>query len=127
MSCAQGFDPEGWFRTGDHVNLLEAGSIQFGDRTKDMLEVGGDNVAASEIERVIPLVPRVRECAIVARKHPMLDEVPVAFVLPAAGTLRDLAKHAADGCAAALADFKQPHEIRMGVDPDYCLDWTNWC
>lgn len=115
-ATAESFDPDGWFRTGDRVNLLEDGSIQFGDRTKDMLKVGGENVAASEIERVIALVAGVRECAIVAKKHPMLDEVPVAFVLPAAGTPADLADRVAAACAAQLADFKRPHEIRMVDD-----------
>ncbi len=112
-ATADSFDPEGWFRTGDRVNLLEDGTIQFGDRDKDMLKVGGENVAASEIERVIMLVPGVGECAIVAKKHAMLDEVPVAFVLPAANAPADLSARIAAACAAQLADFKQPREIRM--------------
>jgi crotonobetaine/carnitine-CoA ligase len=109
----EAFDADGWFRTGDRVNLLEDGSIQFGDRDKDMLKVGGENVAASEIERVILVVPGVHECAVVAQKHPMLDEVPVAFVLPAAGAAPDLAEKVAAACAAQLADFKRPAEVRL--------------
>jgi crotonobetaine/carnitine-CoA ligase len=107
------FDPDGWFRTGDRVNILQDGSLQFGDRDKDMLKVGGENVAASEIERVILVVPGVHECAVVAQKHPMLDEVPVAFVLPAAGAAPDLAEKVAAACAAQLADFKRPAEVRL--------------
>ena len=112
-ATAESFDPGGWFRTGDRVNLLEDGTIQFGDRDKDMLKVGGENVAASEVERVILLVPGVRECAVVARKHPMLDEVPVAFVLPQGSAPSDLGDRIAASCAAQLADFKRPREIRL--------------
>ena len=112
-ATAECFDPDGWFRTGDRVNLLEDGAIQFGDRNKDMLKVGGENVAASEVERVILLVPGVRECAVVARKHPMLDEVPVAFVLPLETAPADLGDQIAAACAAQLADFKRPREIRL--------------
>jgi len=113
QATAESFDPDGWFRTGDRVNLLEDGAIQFGDREKDMLKVGGENVAASEVERVILLVPGVRECAVVARKHPMLDEVPVAFVLPLESAPSDLRDQIEAACAAQLADFKRPREIRL--------------
>ena len=113
---ADSFDPDGWFRTGDLVNLLDDLSIQFADRSKDMLKVGGENVAASEIERVILLVPGVQECAVVARKHPMLDEVPVAFVRSEANAPKDLLDRVVAACAAQLADFKQPREIRLVED-----------
>ena len=115
-ATASSFTADGWFRTGDRVDLLEDGSIRFGDRTKDMLKVGGENVAASEIERVIAAVPGVHECAVVARQHAMLDEVPVAFVLPAANAPADLAERVLAACAAQLADFKRPHALRLVSD-----------
>lgn len=115
-ATTESFDPDGWFRTGDRVNLLADGSIQFGDRTKDMLKVGGENVAASEIERVILTVAGVRECAVVAQKHPMLDEVPVAFVRPDANGAADVLQRVQAACDAQLADFKRPREIRLVED-----------
>jgi crotonobetaine/carnitine-CoA ligase len=112
----ESFDEHGYFVTGDRVTLLERGYIRFGDRSKDMLKVGGENVAASEIEQVIAVVPGVREAAVVAKKHPMLDEVPVAFIIPQAGVAAlpaNLHDKVMAACRAALADFKLPREIRF--------------
>jgi crotonobetaine/carnitine-CoA ligase len=114
QATADSFDDDGWFRTGDRVDLLACGSIRFGDRTKDMLKVGGENVAASEIERVIASVPGVGECAVVARPHRMLDEVPVAFVLVGPGSNAEgLAERIVAACTTQLAKFKCPHEVRV--------------
>ncbi|UGY27662.1 AMP-binding protein [Bradyrhizobium septentrionale] len=112
----ESFDEHGYFVTGDRVTLLERGYIRFGDRSKDMLKVGGENVAASEIEQVIAVVPGVREAAVVAKKHPMLDEVPVVFIIPQTGVAAlpaDLHDKVMAACRSALADFKVPREIRF--------------
>jgi crotonobetaine/carnitine-CoA ligase len=115
-ATADSFDARGLFLTGDRVKLLADGSIQFSDRDKDMLKVGGENVAASEIERVILSTPGVREAAVVARPHPMLDEAPVAFVIAEEGRGEALPAEILAACKAALADFKVPHEIRLVED-----------
>ena len=81
-----------------------------------MLKVGGENVAASEIEQVIAAIPGVREAAVVGKKHPMLDEVPVVFIIPQSGvdSLTDgLHDNVMAACRSALADFKVPREIRF--------------
>jgi len=115
-ATAASFDEQGWFITGDRVILHEDGFIQFSDRDKDMLKVGGENVAASEIERVIVQMPDVSEVAVVAKKHQMLDEVPVAFIIPEGdigNAPDDLVERVNEACRAELADFKLPHEVRV--------------
>ncbi|HEY0106825.1 MAG TPA: AMP-binding protein [Rhizomicrobium sp.] len=110
-ATAAAFDAEGWFDTGDMLTLLEDGSLRFADREKDMLKVGGENVAASEVERVIGVVEGVVDVAVVGKPHPFLGETPLAFVvrderapLPTDRIL--------DVCRQELAKFKQPREIR---------------
>jgi crotonobetaine/carnitine-CoA ligase len=113
-ATAAAYTDDGWFTTGDRVTLHDDGFLSFADRTKDMLRVGGENVAASEIERVIAAVAGVDEAAVVGQPHPMLDEVPVAFVIPAGGRAvapPTLAADIAAACAAGLADFKRPRHV----------------
>lgn len=113
-ATAAAFDDEGWFRTGDRVVAHADGHLSFVDRSKDMLKVGGENVAASEIERVLVESGLVREAAVVSRRDPSLDEVPVAFVVPRSepwepGLPAALREH----CVEHLADFKVPREVHV--------------
>jgi carnitine-CoA ligase len=111
QATADSYDEDGWFRTGDLVTVHGDGWISFADRAKDMLRVGGENVAASEIERVIAEVDGVLEAAVVARPDEKLDEVPVAFVLVARGPDPQVAARVERACRQQLADFKVPHQI----------------
>lgn len=112
-ATAAAFDASGFLKTGDRVRLGEDGFLFFADRAKDMMKVGGENVAASEIEQVMLRVPGVREVAVVAKPHPMLDEVPVAFVIPTPDAPPDLKLHILAACRNELASFKLPQELRI--------------
>jgi crotonobetaine/carnitine-CoA ligase len=105
------FDDEGWFLTGDVVRLEEDGSITFSDRAKDLIKVGGENLAASEVELVIRGVEGVADVAVVAQPHVMLDEVPVAFVVATEPAPPQLRKSVLEACRSQLAAFKVPWEV----------------
>jgi crotonobetaine/carnitine-CoA ligase len=112
QSTAESFDEQGWFRTGDLVEVNADGNIAFGDRAKDMLRVGGENVAASEIERVILEVVGVREAVVVGKPDTKLDEVPVAFVVRASVD-EGLHERIMTACSSKLADFKIPRQVEI--------------
>jgi crotonobetaine/carnitine-CoA ligase len=109
------YDSEGWFQSGDRVTVHADGALTFADRAKDMLKIGAENVAASEIERVVSAVPGVREVAVVGAPDSMLEEVPIAFVV-AAAVHPDLEMTIMDACRKNLADFKVPRAIRIVSD-----------
>lgn len=112
-ATAAAFDKNGLFLTGDRVRLGADGSLYFSDRAKDMLKVGGENVAASEIEAAIIAVEGVSEVAVVAMPHPMLDEVPAAFVIARPDAAPELAERVQRRCDEVLATFKRPHVVRV--------------
>ena len=107
------FTDDGWFRTGDMVRIGEGGAIFYTERDKDMLKVGGENVSSREVEDVCRAVAGVGDVQVVGRSHPMLDVVPVAFVIKAADAPadEDLERAVIDHCAENLSDFKVPRAV----------------
>ncbi len=112
-ATANAFTSDGLFITGDRARLGENGYLYFADRSKDMLKVSGENVAASEVERVILETGLVAECAVVAKPDPMRGELPAAFVVRAAGAEGDIVEPILASCRKRLAHFKVPVEVRL--------------
>ena len=111
-ATAESYDADGWFDTGDIVTPLPDGSFRYEQRVKDMLKVGAENVAAAEIERVVQMAGNIREVAVVGMPDRMLDEVPVAFVIPNSPD-PDLIEKILVKCRETLADFKVPREVHV--------------
>jgi fatty-acyl-CoA synthase len=100
----------GWFHTGDIGVRDDDGYLFIVDRLKDMIVSGGENIASSEVERVLYEHDGVLEAAVVARPDERWGEVPVAFVVRrdgAAVTEDELL----DRCRAQLAKFKVPKAV----------------
>jgi crotonobetaine/carnitine-CoA ligase len=113
-AMAKSFTEDGWFKTGDIVRLAEGGNFVYCDRDGDVLKVGGENVSAREVEDVCRQVPGLADVAVVAQSHPMLNEVPVAFIVKGPNADEDdsrLEKAIIEQCAANLADFKVPRAV----------------
>ena len=71
----------GWFHTGDIGVRDDDGYLFIVDRLKDMIVSGGENIAGSEVERVLYEHAAVLEAAVVGRPDERWGEVPVAFVV----------------------------------------------
>jgi fatty-acyl-CoA synthase/long-chain acyl-CoA synthetase len=109
-ATAAAFDCDGWFRTGDIGVTDEHGRIGFRGRVKDMLKVGGENVAAIEVEDVLSLHPGVTQAAVVGVPDARLDEVAAGYVSLTPGV--PTAPHELiDFCRGRLASFKVPRYI----------------
>jgi acyl-CoA synthetase (AMP-forming)/AMP-acid ligase II len=105
-------DMQGFIHTGDLGLIDEAGRLVYRDRIKNMLKVGGENVAPQEIETVLLTHSAVAAAAVVGIPDPRLEQVPAAFVELRPGmsaTEEDLIAF----CAARLARFKVPRLVRF--------------
>ncbi|WP_397585783.1 class I adenylate-forming enzyme family protein [Sphingorhabdus sp.] len=115
---AEALDKDGWLHTGDLYTRSTEGRLVFHGRAKDMLKVGGENVAAIEVEAFLCSHPAVRIAEIVGRPDQRLDEVPVAFVELMPGTqvsADDLIAH----CKGRIAGYKVPRAV-------YFLNAEDW-
>jgi fatty-acyl-CoA synthase len=109
---AEVIDADGWFHTGDIGSFDKDGQIMFHGRTKDMMKVGGENVAAAEIEAVLQTHPAVKLAQVTGLPDDRLVEVPAAFIElnpGAAASEADLKAH----CTGQLASFKLPRHVRF--------------
>jgi acyl-CoA synthetase (AMP-forming)/AMP-acid ligase II len=112
-ATAAAFTADGWFRTGDIGHLDKDGYLYIDDRKKDMIVSGGENVASSEVERVLYEHDAVLEAAVVAMPDERWGEVPRAFIVLKPGsqangvTPEELIAH----CRSRLAGFKTPKQV----------------
>jgi len=104
---------DGWFKTGDMVQMGAGGNVFYQERDKDLIKVGGENVSAREVEDVVGTVPGVAQSAVVGKKHEWLDQVVVAFVItaPDAPDQAELERQVIEACTGRLAAFKVPRAV----------------
>lgn len=120
---SEALDADGWLHTGDLYTRSADGRLIFNGRAKDMLKVGGENVAAIEVEAYLCSHPAVRIAEVVGRPDPRLDEVPVAFVelMPGAEVSADeLIGH----CKGRIAGYKVPRAVHFVKAEDWPMSAT---
>lgn len=113
-ATAATIDERGFLHTGDLATMDERGVMRIVGRLKDMILVGGFNVYPAEVENALLAHEAIGQVAVVGLPDARMGEVPVAWVVPAAGA-------AIDGDAIVawarerLANFKVPRHV-LSVD-----------
>ncbi len=109
---AEALDSEGWYHSGDIASLDEHGHLRFHGRFKDMLKVGGENVAAAEVEAVLSAHAAVELAQVVGIPDARLAEVPAAYV-KLHGDGRATADELIAYVSERIASFKVPRHVRF--------------
>ncbi len=109
---AEALDAEHWFHSGDLCSIDEDGQLLFHGRTRDMLKVGGENVAAVEIETCLQKHPSVKLAQVVGIPDARLQEVPAAYIELKPQTKATEAE-LIDFCKDKIAGFKVPRHVRF--------------
>ncbi len=101
---------DGWLHTGDICIRDKDGFIYFVDRTKDMINRGGENVYPREIEEVIATHSGVLEVAVIGVPDERLGEEIKAIIVCKPGH-QVTEKEIINLCKDNLAAYKKPRSI----------------
>jgi len=103
---------DGFLRTGDLGRLDEDGFLWIEGRVSDMINRGGLKVVPQEVEEVLRRHPGVADACVAGVPDPRLGEVPVAWILPAAGAAPAQAE-LQEFARRSLAGYKVPVAVRL--------------
>ena len=106
----------GWLHTGDLAVCHTDSYMDVKDRSKDVINSGGENISSLEVEEALYRHPKVLEAAVVARPDEKWGETPCAFVTAKPGADLDEAE-IIDYCRGVLARFKVPKTVIFGPLP----------
>ena len=102
------FDEEGWFCTGDEVEV-KGEYMRFLGRKTEMINVGGQKVYPAEVEAVLLQDPNVKEAVVYGKKHPLMGQVVVSRVtLHEDEDINELSQRLRKLCSDNLTRYKIP-------------------
>jgi len=114
---AAAFTNDGFFQMGDLARQDDEGRLTIVGRSKEVIISGGENVYPKEVEDVLLQVDGVTGAAVIAQKHPILQEMLTAVICAAiasdAADMERLGARAADFVRRNLAGYKVPREIYL--------------
>jgi fatty-acyl-CoA synthase len=103
---------DGWLHTGDLGVLDARGRLRFIGRAKDMLRVGGENVAPADVEETLHGHPKVKQAQVIGVPDARLGEVVAAYLVLKEGAVGE-PQEFIDWCKARCANFKVPRYVRL--------------
>jgi long-chain acyl-CoA synthetase len=106
---AETITADGWFKSGDYVNVDSDGYIRIVDRKKDMILVSGFNVFPNEVEDWVNGHPGVLESAAIGVPNERTGEAVKLFVVRQDPLLtsEELIRH----CKKGLTAYKLPRDV----------------
>jgi 2,3-dihydroxybenzoate-AMP ligase len=108
---ARAFTPDGWYRTGDVVVLRPDGYVEVVGRTKDVINRGGEKVAAEEVEGFAYQVPGIAAVAAVAMPDDVLGERVCLYAMLHEGAAVELEDVVGVMVSSGVAKYKYPDRL----------------
>jgi len=119
LNAPNPFDEDGWFCTGDVVDV-KGDFIRFLGRKSEIINVGGQKVYPAEVETVLLSSPIVREATVYAAPHPLLGQAVCADItLSTPEEFSAAVRELRALCRQHLARYKVPARFRIVEDTSH--------
>jgi len=113
LNAPSPFTKDGWFKTGDTVEV-EGEYIKILGRKSEIINVGGEKVYPAEIESVIQEMDEIQEVVVYGEKNPIIGNIVCCNVLLfEALDLNKLKKRIRKHCIKKLENYKIPVKINI--------------
>lgn len=109
---ARAFDQDGFYHTGDLVEMTTDGYVRVVGRKKDQINRGGEKIPAEEIENLLLQHRAVVHAALISMPDSLMGERSCAYIVASDAALRPIAlrKHLR---SQGIAEFKLPDRFEF--------------
>lgn len=110
----ENFTNDGWFKTGDLVELDNEGFIKIIGRNKEIINVGGQKVLPSEVESVLLGMDEIEDCLVYGEQNAITGQSVSCDVVLKSGVEADGLKILVRKfCKDKLDNFKIPTRVNV--------------
>jgi long-chain acyl-CoA synthetase len=113
LNAASPFTADGWFNTGDKVEV-DGEYFRILGRQSEIINVGGQKVYPAEVESVLQEMPEVAEVSVYGEKNAIVGEIVCAAIrLQKERDARDFQRDLRQFCRQRLQQYQIPVRIRL--------------
>ena len=111
-SSMESFTQDGWFKTGDLVEIINDNYIRIIGRNKEIINVGGQKVLPNEVESVILSMPEIEDCLVYGEQNIITGQTVVCDVV-LKEEISNLKEIIRKFCKPKLDRYKIPTKINI--------------
>jgi acyl-coenzyme A synthetase/AMP-(fatty) acid ligase len=120
LNAPQPFTEDGWFITGDLVEV-DGEYFRILGRATDMINVGGKKVCPAEVENFIQQLENVVDVTVSGERNPIMGQIVCARVVVGRDEPeKDIAARIRKACRERLEPHKVPVKVTVGTDLAPC-------
>lgn len=114
------FTNDGWFKTGDLVEILDNGFMKIIGRNNEIINVGGEKVLPNEVESILFKIPGVIDCIVFGMNNIITGQFVAAKILFDKDLKPSEAKDiVVKFCSDKLEKYKIPVVVKIMTNSEY--------